>query len=144
VQGTLKEVIGQWDAVDLIQHRADAGIEVTKRITAALATKFINVNSFEITDLQYSGAFNKSIEDKVIAQQSAIREQNHTVEVQQLANQQVIQATAEAKSMQIRAEALSQNPKLVEWEAVQKWNGELPTQMFGGTVPFINVSTGQK
>ena len=48
---------------------------------------------------------------------------------------------AEAKSMQIRAEALEQNAKLVEWEAVQKWNGVLPQYMLGnGTMPFLNLT----
>ena len=40
----------------------------------------------------------------------------------------------------IRAQALSENKSLVEWEAVQKWNGILPTYMLGGTTPFINVT----
>jgi len=49
-------------------------------------------------------------------------------------------AKANAESMTIRANALSQNPKLVEWEAVQKWNGELPNYMLGGATPFINMT----
>jgi len=44
-----------------------------------------------------------------------------------------------------KQQALESNPKLVEWEAVQKWNGQGCTQnCFGaGTampVPFLNVS----
>lgn len=140
VLGTLKEVVGQWDAVDLIQNRQKAGVQVSKAITDVLATKSIDVSRFEITDLEYSKEFNKAIEAKVIAQQSAIREQNHTVEIQQVANQTVISAKAQAESMQIRAQALAQNPKLVEWEAVQKWDGHLPEYMLGGATPFINVT----
>lgn len=29
--------------------------------------------------------------------------------------------------------------KLVEYEAVQKWNGVLPQYMMGGTTPFVNI-----
>ena len=50
-------------------------------------------------------------------------------------------AQAEAKSMAIRAQALSQNKSLVQYEAVQKWDGKLPQYMLGNSVPFINVST---
>lgn len=32
------------------------------------------------------------------------------------------------------------NKALVEYEAVLKWNGELPQYMMGNSVPFINVS----
>jgi hypothetical protein len=40
--------------------------------------------------------------------------------------------------MTIRAQALEKNAKLVEYEAVQKWDGKLP-HITGGVTPFINV-----
>ncbi|MDR0715579.1 MAG: hypothetical protein LBF25_02290 [Puniceicoccales bacterium] len=49
-------------------------------------------------------------------------------------------AEAEAKSMVIRANALSQNKALVDYEAVQKWNGKLPKYMMGNTLHFINLT----
>ena len=143
VLGSMKDIVGQWDAVDLVQNREKATAQIRKLVTAALAEKNIDVSGFQLTNIEYSPAFNHAIEAKVIAQQSAIKEQNHTEEIKQIANQQVITATAEAQSMTIRAQALEKNPKLVEWEAVQKWNGQLPSQMFGGAVPFINVSASK-
>jgi len=59
--------------------------------------------------------------------------------VQEEAKQRVISAQAEAKSMEIRANALSQNKNLVEYEAVQKWDGKLPQYTLGGAMPFISV-----
>lgn len=42
--------------------------------------------------------------------------------------------------MSVRAAALEKNPKLVDYAAVEKWNGVLPqTMMGGGAVPFINL-----
>lgn len=41
--------------------------------------------------------------------------------------------------MSIRANALTQNKALVEYEAVQKWNGILPQYMMGNSVPFVNL-----
>ncbi len=38
----------------------------------------------------------------------------------------VIAAKADAEAMRIKTEALTGNAKLVEYEAVQKWNGEQP------------------
>ena len=52
----------------------------------------------------------------------------------------LIAAQAEAKSMAIRAQALAQNKSLVQYEAVQKWDGKMPQYMLGNSVPFINVS----
>jgi hypothetical protein len=41
--------------------------------------------------------------------------------------------------MRIKATALERNQKLVEYEAVQKWNGELPQYVGSGSIPFINI-----
>lgn len=51
-------------------------------------------------------------------------------------------AKAEAEAIRIKGDALRDNPKLVELNAVEKWNGVLPTMMLGGdAVPFVNVPT---
>jgi regulator of protease activity HflC (stomatin/prohibitin superfamily) len=144
VLGTLKEVVGKWDAVDLIANRDKAGADTFAAMRAKFAERFVEVSRFEITDIAYTHEFENSVEAKVIAQQKAIEEQNHTKQIEEQARQKVLSAEAEAKSMQIRAEALEQNAKLVEWEAVQKWNGVLPQYMLGGgTTPFINLTPGK-
>jgi regulator of protease activity HflC (stomatin/prohibitin superfamily) len=144
VLGTLKEVVGKWDAVDLIANRDKAGATAFEAIRSNLADRFVEVSRFEITDIAYTHEFENSVEQKVIAQQKAIEEQNRTKQIEEQARQKVLSAEAEAKSMQIRAQALEQNAKLVEWEAVQKWNGVLPQYMLGsGTTPFINLTPGK-
>jgi len=144
VLGTLKEVVGKWDAVDLIANRDKAGNTAYEAIRTNLAERNVEVSRFEITDISYTKEFENSVEAKVIAQQRAIEEQNRTKQIEEQARQKVLSAEAEAKSMQIRAEALEQNAKLVEWEAVQKWNGVLPQYMLGGgAMPFINLQPGK-
>ena len=144
VLGTLKEVVGKWDAVDLISNRDKAATTAFNQIRDNLAKYNVEVSRFEITDIAYTKEFENSVEQKVIAQQKAIEEQNRTKQIEEQARQKVMSAEAEAKSMQIRAEALEQNAKLVEWEAVQKWNGVLPQYMMGGgAVPFINLTPGK-
>ena len=141
VLGTLKEVVGKWDAVDLISNRDKAANTAFDQIRANLAERNVQVSRFEITDTAYTREFENSVEQKVIAQQKAIEEQNRTKQIEEQARQKVLSAEAEAKSIQIRAQALEQNAKLVEWEAVQKWNGVLPQYMLGsGTTPFINLN----
>jgi prohibitin 2 len=140
VLGTLKEVVGKWDAVDLIANRDKAANTAYESIRGHLADRNVEVSRFEITDIAYTREFENSVEQKVIAQQKAIEEQNRTKQIEEQARQKVLSAEAEAKSIQIRAQALEQNAKLVEWEAVQKWNGVLPQYMLsGGAVPFINL-----
>jgi prohibitin 2 len=144
VLGTLKEVVGKWDAVDLIANRDKAATTAYDSIRRILAERNVEISRFEITDIAYTREFENSVEQKVIAQQKAIEEQNRTKQIEEQARQKVLSAEAEAKSMQIRAEALEQNAKLVEWEAVQKWNGVLPQYMLGGgATPFINLNPGK-
>jgi regulator of protease activity HflC (stomatin/prohibitin superfamily) len=141
VLGTLKEVVGKWDAVDLIANRDKAGNTAFEAIRTNLADRNVEISRFEITDIAYTHEFENSVEQKVIAQQKAIEEQNRTKQIEEQARQKVLSAEAEAKSIQIRAQALERNAKLVEWEAVQKWNGVLPQYMLGGgAVPFINLN----
>ncbi len=49
-------------------------------------------------------------------------------------------AEADAKAIAIRAEALRSNPDVVTLNAVEKWDGKLPTYMASGSpLPFIGV-----
>ncbi len=139
VNGTVKAVIGKWDAVDLIANRASAQEAIQTMLTDALATRDIHVTRVEIANIDYSDEFEKAVEAKVTAIQLAEQEKNKTVQIQEQAKQQVISAKAQAESMQIRAQALTQNKALVEYEAVQKWNGVLPVYVLGDTTPFINL-----
>lgn len=150
VPDALKNVIGQKEAVELIAKRGEVAPAVLSTLKARVAAKAVEaglpadtvrISSFALRDIQFESAFEKAVEDKVTAVQRAEEEKNKTVQVQEQANQRVISAEAEAKSMRIRAEALSQNRSLVEWEAVQKWDGVLPVYMLGGNAtPFINLN----
>lgn len=139
VEGTLKDVIGKWNAQDLVANREKATQEILIKLQDNLQEKYINVTDFQMTEITYSGAFEKAIESKVTAEQEALRAKNKTVQIEEEAKQKLISAEAEAKSMSIRANALTQNKALVEYEAVQKWDGKLPYYMMGNTVPFINI-----
>lgn len=139
VEGELKKVIGQYDAVDLISNRAKATTESFTAVVDSLKNRRIILDRLEMVNIQYLKDFEKSVEDKVVATQKAVEEANRTKQISEQAKQKIIAAEAEARSMQIRAQALQQNAKLVEYEAVQKWNGMLPQYMLGNSTPFIDL-----
>ncbi len=144
VEGTIKDVIGRWNAQDLVANRETATIDILKKLQTQLEPRYINVTGFQITDINYSGGFERAIESKVTAEQEALKAKNRTVQIQEEAKQKIISAEAEAKSMAIRANALSQNKALVEYEAVQKWDGKLPQYMMGNSIPFINMTPASR
>ena len=139
VEGTVKNVIGGWNASDLIANRAKATSDILFKLQEQLDDNFITVTDFNITEIDYSDVFEKAIEGKVTAEQEALKAKNKTVQIEEEAKQKVIAAEAEAKSMAIRAQALTQNKSLVEYEAVQKWDGKLPQYMMGNSVPFVSL-----
>lgn len=52
----------------------------------------------------------------------------------------VLKAKAEADAIKLRGDALRENPGVMELEAINKWNGVLPTTMIpGATTPFVPV-----
>lgn len=148
----IKREIGQHEAVTLVFHRDIAARSIESSVSKILARRHVIVTGFQLTNIDYTKEFETAVEQKVVAQQKAIEEQNRTVQKQELANQQVIEAKgnaestlinakAVAESMAIRARALEQNAKLVEWEAVQKWDGRLPVYSMGNATPFIQLPT---
>lgn len=143
VNGTVKAVIGKWDAVDLIANRSKAQGEIQSMLTEALDSRDVHVTRIEIANIDYTPEFEKAVEAKVVAIQTAEQEKNKTVQIGEQAKQRVMSAKAEAESMSIRSQALSQNKGLVEYEAVQKWDGKLPVYMLGGATPFINLTPKQ-
>ena len=141
VEGTIKDIIGKWNAQDLIANREKATGDILFKLQTSLKDNYINVTDFQMTEINYSAVFERAIESKVTAEQEALKAKNKTVQIQEEAKQKLISAEAEAKSMAIRANALTQNKALVEYEAVQKWDGKLPYYMMGNSIPFININS---
>ena len=143
VEGTIKDVIGKWNAQDLVANREKATREILVKLQNHLTDNYINITDFQMTAINYSDVFERAIESKVTAEQEALKSKNKTVQIQEEAKQKLISAEAEAKSMSIRANALTRNKALVEYEAVQKWDGKLPEYMLGNSIPFINIGSSQ-
>lgn len=150
----IKREFGQHNAVDIISQRDQAARAIETRIKTILANRNVLVTNFQLTNIDFTDTFEHAVEAKVVAQQKAIEEQNRTVQIEEQAKQKiatakgnaeavVLNAKAEAESIQIRAQALERNAKLIEWEAIQKWNGALPSYMMGEAVPFVNVPSGK-
>lgn len=138
VQEVVKAATAQKTAEETLTKRAELKIVVDQGLTERLAAYHIIVDDVSIVDVDFSDEFNKAIERKAQAEQDALAERNKLESIKYQAEQKLITAKADAESIRIRSEALSANQRLVEWEAVQKWNGVLP-QYTGGVIPFLPV-----
>jgi regulator of protease activity HflC (stomatin/prohibitin superfamily) len=78
-----------------------------------------------------------------------LTEQNNLRAVQVVANQTVVQAQAQARSNVARAtgesqaikiitEQLRQSPQYLQWQSINRWNGQMPYSLgSGGAFPFF-------
>jgi len=109
IQETVKNVIANYDAEQLINSRDTLSSEITTLLKEELAEYNIDVVSTAIEDLDFSDAFTNAVEDKAVAAQALLKakteQEQKTMEEQQAAERQKIQAEASAAVAKIQAEA---------------------------------------
>lgn len=142
VLGSLKDAIGQYIADDLVSKREAVKMAAQKEVVEALKQRSINITRLDLTNLDFDDAYEKAVEQKVVAIQKASESKNKTVQVLEEAKQTIEKAKAEAESMKIKTQALSQNKSLVQYEAVQRWNGALPSIILGDkSIPILDLKS---
>lgn len=72
-------------------------------------------------------------------QQSRAEAEKRIEEARGDAESTLLRAHADAEAIAIKGKALANNPLVVEYEKVGKWDGSLP-QVVGGSTPFINLT----
>ena len=150
VMSGTKSIFGTYDAVRAIQERAALNRDFNDIVASAITVP-INVISVQIENIDFSEAYEQSVEQRMLAQvEIQRREQNlRTVEVEaQIARTRAegeaeairLRGEAEASAIRARADALRANADLVQLQAVEKWDGKLPATMVpGSALPFINL-----
>jgi regulator of protease activity HflC (stomatin/prohibitin superfamily) len=132
-QMSVEEIYGPRKA-ELI-HQAEADVRA-----------YMGPSGLNIERLYWAG--NVRLPDAVLAQinmkianeQAALAAQAKVAQAQAEAQQQIALAQGEAESIKIRGEALRSNPEVARLQAINKWNGVLPTVVGGGQpIPFIQA-----
>jgi regulator of protease activity HflC (stomatin/prohibitin superfamily) len=89
-----------------------------------------------------------SINTKIEASQNAVKVENEIATSRAEAQKTIVDAKAAAERIIINAESQAKANKIladsltiefVSYQAILKWNGQLPTTNAGGTIPFINI-----
>ena len=140
VSETVKASTAQFTAEEVIVKRPILKENIDKLLRERLVQYHVLLDDVSIINVDFSDEFNKAIEQKSVAIQNAQKAENDLKRIEIEATQRVATAKAEAEAMTIKTKALEQNAKLVDYEAVLRWNGVLPTTMMGSAVPFVNLS----
>ncbi len=148
----VKTIFGQYDAVRAIQERAALNNDIEAAITSAI-TGPIQIVSVQVENIDFSAAYEQSVEQRMLAQvEIQKREENlRTTQVEAEiartkaegeANAIRLRGEAEGAAIKARGDALRANADLVQLQAVEKWDGKLPTTMVpGSAMPFLNLQT---
>jgi prohibitin 2 len=89
-----------------------------------------------------------------VAFQKFLTEQNNLRAVRVIANQNVVQAEAaaraniakasgESEAIKIITGQLRSSPEYLQWQAINRWNGQLPYASGSGGVPFFQLPAPQ-
>jgi regulator of protease activity HflC (stomatin/prohibitin superfamily) len=139
IRSAMKESFGNFAATEIVENRDKVRRQIENNLRNLLDKNYFTNVQFQLVDIDFDDEFETAIKEKQVAEQNALKAKNVTVQVEEQAKQTRIKAEAEADAMRIKATALERNQKLVEYEAVQKWDGQLPTYVGGGSIPFINL-----
>jgi len=154
IQEAVKASVAKFNAEELVTKRETAKGVIAQAIRNTLTSNNILTENVFITDFKFSDAFASQIEQKVVAFQKYLTEQNNLRAVRVIANQNVVQAEAaaraniakasgEAQAIKIITGQLRSSPEYLQWQAINKWNGQLPYASGSGAVPFFQLPSPQ-
>ena len=139
IRSAMKEAFGNYAATEIVENRDAVRREIEGTLRHTLDSNYFLNIQFQLVDIDFDDEFENSIKEKQVAEQQALKAKNVTIQIEEQAKQTKIRAEADAEAIRIKAKALESNPKLVEYEAVQKWDGKMPQYMMGNSLPLINL-----
>lgn len=146
---SIREVTNTFTVDSILNNLASYDAAVLTRLNDRLKPYF-NVTQFT-SRLEPDETLKATISKKAQSLQEAIQLENEQKKIQIQAQNdiiaakrdstvKVVNAQADAKSIQLQQQALQQSPQYVELIKAQKWDGKLPQYMFGGnTGMFMNM-----
>ena len=144
VNEVLKATTAKYTAEESVTNRALISDGLVEGLNEKLNSIGLYVTDVNIINFDFSEAFITAIEEKQVAQQKLLKSETdkQTAIINAEANAETIRITAEAeaKANQIINDSLTKN--VIEYNKVEKWNGELPkvTGSSGSLVSFDSLT----
>ena len=139
VEEKVKSVFANFSAMPLLERRSTLSAEVLDSLRDLEDLYHITFTAAVVNNIDFSDAFEASVEAKMTAEQDALRAEQEKksaiVKAEQAkevaainAEAAIAQAEGEAKAMQIIREALQNMPEAyIQQLWIEKWDGKLPT-----------------
>lgn len=146
IQEAVKAATANYTAEELITKRPAVTSDIKASLAKSLGEYDIAISGVSIVNFEFSGTFNAAIEAKVTAEQNALAAKNKLEQIQYEAQQTVATAEATAKRIRLESDAAN-NEKYIQLKQLEvqakfaeKWNGALPTNLYGSApIPFLQL-----
>jgi regulator of protease activity HflC (stomatin/prohibitin superfamily) len=141
LQEAVKTATARYNAEELITKRRDVKEAITAYVRERLSASNLTVTDLSIVNFQFDQKYQDAIEAKQVAEQKALTATNDLRRIEVEAKQREARAEGEANAMLIQARAEGERqerlrrtmtPELVQWQAIQKWDGRMPMVSGGG------------
>lgn len=123
--------------------RQEVADRIAERLAAALRSKGVTLERFLLRNVDYlQEPFERSIVDKQVAQQRVVTQQ-YEAEIQRIrAQANIVRAEGDAEAIRLKASALRVQPKVIEWEMVERLPQNLDVVLLPGqSMPLVNLGT---
>ena len=145
LKSALALTASKYTPIEVYSNKREEIQELTKeKMRKDIQDYHLILDQIDIREVYYNPEYEKAINQKKLEEQAALTLIEVTKQKEELLKQAEIEknisitkAEAEAKALQIKGQSIASNPRIVELEWINKWNGELPTYMFGGNQSMI-------
>ena len=146
VRDKVKSVLSSLTAMEIIEKRESLSGIASEAVKEALGSGYyVNVTSVAITNIDFSDQFESAVEEKMIAEQQALKAEYENAA-------KVAKAQAEADAILIKAEAEAEanrklqgslTDKVLEKQYLDKWDGKLPEVVTGSDTGIMIPALGE-
>ncbi len=111
---------------------------VLERMKKDIQSYHLILDQIDIREVYYNSEYETAINQKKLEEQKALTLSEVTKQKEELKKQaeiekdiQILNAEGEAEALKIKGASVSSNPKIVQLEWINKWDGKLPEIMTG-------------